>query len=120
MVTLDNRVRELVLNTAVTWPTPAPISYGTPLSGAQLNATANVPGTFVSTPTAGSVPPAETDSLSVTFTPNDTTDYGAVTASVLLTVAEETPTLTWSAPAAIGRRGSRRREGFRTRQCGQV
>jgi hypothetical protein len=31
----------------VTWNTPAAITYGTPLSRAQLNATASVSGTFV-------------------------------------------------------------------------
>ena len=42
----------------ITWPTPAAITYGTPLSATQLNATASVPGTFVYTPAAGrSSPP---------------------------------------------------------------
>ena len=39
----------------ITWPAPAAISYGTPLSAAQLNATALVPGSFVYTPAAGNV-----------------------------------------------------------------
>ena len=34
----------------ITWPTPAPIIYGTPLSAAQLNASANAAGTFVYSP----------------------------------------------------------------------
>ena len=34
---------------------PADITYGTALSATQLNATANVPGTFVYTPVAGTV-----------------------------------------------------------------
>ncbi|MBR4249520.1 MAG: hypothetical protein IKQ24_05150, partial [Verrucomicrobia bacterium] len=34
-----------VITPKVTWATPAPITYGTPLSSAQLNATANVNGT---------------------------------------------------------------------------
>src|SRR5262249_52770663 len=34
----------------ITWAAPADITFGTSLSGAQLNATANVPGTFVYTP----------------------------------------------------------------------
>src|SRR6185503_7857546 len=37
----------------ITWPTPADIVYGTPLSGTQLNATANVPGSFVYSPLSG-------------------------------------------------------------------
>ena len=42
---------------AITWPTPAPITYGTALSGTQLNATApdGVAGTFVYAPASGAV-----------------------------------------------------------------
>ena len=39
----------------ITWATPADITYGTALSATQLNATANVAGTFVYTPPAGTV-----------------------------------------------------------------
>ena len=39
----------------ITWANPAAISYGTALSGTQLNATASVPGTFVYTPASGAV-----------------------------------------------------------------
>jgi hypothetical protein len=39
----------------ITWATPAAISYGTPLSATQLNATANVPGTFGYYPLTGTV-----------------------------------------------------------------
>jgi Abnormal spindle-like microcephaly-assoc'd, ASPM-SPD-2-Hydin len=70
----------------ITWPTPAPITYGTALSATQLDATASVPGTFAYTPAAGTVPPAGTDTLSVTFTPTDTTTYNSATASVSLVV----------------------------------
>ena len=38
---------------ALAWSRPAPISYGTVLSAAQLNATASVPGTFDYNPAAG-------------------------------------------------------------------
>ena len=34
----------------ITWTNPADIAYGTPLTGIQLNATANVPGSFSYTP----------------------------------------------------------------------
>jgi hypothetical protein len=70
----------------ITWPTPAPITYGTPLSGTQLNATASVPGTFVYSPAAGTVLSAGTQTLSVTFTPTDTTHYNSVGSSVSLVV----------------------------------
>jgi uncharacterized delta-60 repeat protein len=56
----------------VTWTNPATIVYGTPLSDSELNATANMPGTFVYTPPAGTVLGAGDRTLSVTFSPNDT------------------------------------------------
>ena len=75
----------------VTWPTPAPISYGTKLSATQLNATASangsaLPGTFVYTPAAGTILQPGSQTLSVTFTPNDTTDYAPVSKSVAISV----------------------------------
>ena len=39
----------------ITWANPADITYGTALGATQLNATADVPGTFVYTPAAGTV-----------------------------------------------------------------
>jgi hypothetical protein len=85
----------------VSWPTPASIIYGTGLSGAQLDATANVPGTFYYPHGYGTVLPAGNNTLSATFTPNDATDYRTVTTSVNLAVAQATPTITWAPPAAI-------------------
>ena len=87
---------------AVTWPAPAPIAYGTSLSATQLNATASVPGKFAYAPAAGEVLAAGTHTLSVTFTPTDSTDYAPVQATVPLTVAKAKPTaITWPAPAPI-------------------
>ena len=71
---------------AISWGTPAAIPSGTALSATQLNATALVPGSFVYTPAAGTVPAVGTQTLSVTFTPTDATAYAANTASVSLTV----------------------------------
>ena len=68
----------------ITWNTPAAISYGTALSSTQLSATANVPGTFVYTPAAGTVLKAGKQTLSAVFTPTDTKTYSAATASVQL------------------------------------
>ena len=70
----------------ITWANPGPISYGTALSAAQLNATANVLGGFVYTPTNGVILPLGTNLLSVLFTPSDTNDYLTVAASVSLVV----------------------------------
>ena len=75
----------------ITWPTPAPIAYGTKLSATQLDASTNVPGRFSYSPGAGTkppipTPPATCDTLSVTFTPTQTADYTTATASVCLVV----------------------------------
>src|SRR5204863_78259 len=56
---------------AITWATPADITYGAALSATQLNATSSLQGAFVYTPAAGVVLDAGTHSLSVTFTPTD-------------------------------------------------
>jgi sugar lactone lactonase YvrE len=85
----------------VSWTTPAPITYGTALSGTQLNATANVPGSFVYSPPAGTVLNTGSQALSVTFTPNDATDYTAATATVVLQVNPGAAVVTWPTPAPI-------------------
>jgi hypothetical protein len=81
-------------NPTITWATPAAITYGSPLSGTQLNATASVPGTFVYSPVAGTVLSAGTQTLSVTFTPTDTTHYNSVGSSVSLVVNKALLTVT--------------------------
>jgi hypothetical protein len=86
---------------AITWATPSAITYGTPLSSTQLNATSPVAGTFVYNPVSGTVLGAGSQTLNVTFTPTDTTDYNTATASVQLTVNKATPAITWATPSAI-------------------
>ena len=99
----------LIVNKAtptITWPTPAAITYGTPLSAKQLDASASgAAGTLVYTPAAGAVLPDGSQTLSVIFTPTDTTDYNTVTATVMLTVNKATPTLsvtTSGTPSSYG------------------
>jgi hypothetical protein len=70
----------------ITWSTPTAINYGTPLSAAQLNATTTVAGTFTYSPAAGTVLSPGLNTLSVTFTPTDTTNYTTNTATVTLIV----------------------------------
>lgn len=87
----------------ITWATPAPISYGTPLSATQLNATATVgntvvPGMFVYTPALGTVLPPGNQLLKVTFNPTDATDYAIASAQVMITVNQ--PSLRFS-PSSI-------------------
>ena len=85
----------------ITWPTPAPILYGVALGSAELDASTGPAGTFVYSPAKGTILSAGTQTLSVTFTPTDTTDYTTATASVTLTVNKRTPHITWPTPAAI-------------------
>jgi glucuronoarabinoxylan endo-1,4-beta-xylanase len=86
----------------ITWATPASVPVGTALSSTQLNATANVQGTFVYSPVAGTIEStAGTVMLSTTFTPVDTTDYTTATASVSLTVSPAAPAITWATPAPV-------------------
>jgi len=85
----------------ITWATPSPITYGTALSSTQLNAGSTVAGTFVYTPASGTVLTAGTQTLSVTLTPTDTTDYATATQTVSLVVNKATPTITWATPSAI-------------------
>src|SRR5207302_444524 len=85
----------------ISWPTPAAIAFGTLLSNVQLNATANVPGSFTYSPAAGALPHAGAQALAVTFTPTDTTDYATAAATVSLTVNQVTPAISWPTPSAI-------------------
>jgi sugar lactone lactonase YvrE len=90
----------------VTWATPMAITYGTALSGTQLDASANISGTLAYTPAAGTVPNAGTQTLSVLFTPGDTTDYKSVTQTVQLVVNQASSSLMLTAnpnPAAQGK-----------------
>ena len=91
----------LPVTPTITWATPAAITYGTALSATQLDASASVAGTFVYSPAAGAVLGAGTQTLSVTFTPTDTTDYSTATGTVQLTVNQAAPTITWSNPSPI-------------------
>ncbi len=76
-------------NPDITWPTPGPIIYGTPLSAAQLDATSTIPGTFTYKPAAGVVLGAGTQTLTVTFTP---TGSAAQTSQTTLVVNQATTT----------------------------
>jgi hypothetical protein len=71
----------------ITWSNPSNITFGSALSGVQLNATASVPGAFVYNPPAGTVLPAGNgQTLSVQFTPTDTTNYNNASANVSINV----------------------------------
>jgi hypothetical protein len=86
---------------SITWSIPPPIQYGAALSSVQLDASANVPGTFTYAPAAGTVLPAGSQKLTATFTPSDTTTYSTATSSVQLTVTQANPVITWAALSPI-------------------
>jgi hypothetical protein len=83
----------------VSWATPANIVYGTPLSGAQLDASSTLPGTFTYSPAAGTILGTGKQTLTATFTPTDAIDYTTATASVTLTVVPGTPMITITSSA---------------------
>jgi hypothetical protein len=90
------------------WNKPADTTYGTALSGTQLNAVATdpvtgntVPGTFAYTPAAGTVLSAGKHTLKVDFIPTDSIQYNAASMEVTINVLKATPTITWSNPADI-------------------
>lgn len=86
----------------VTWENPTPITVGTPITSAQLNATASVPGNFTYTPAAGEALPVGRHMLSVTFTPMDAENLNTVEATVSIAVTKLTPpTVRWEPPASI-------------------
>ncbi|MBX2966255.1 MAG: gliding motility-associated C-terminal domain-containing protein [Cyclobacteriaceae bacterium] len=104
--TVIGRTVQITVNKAnpvVTWNTPAPITFGTPLSATQLNASANVAGTFVYTPATGTILNAGANqTLSVNFTPSNTTNYNPVNGTTVnITVNKATPVITWANPAPI-------------------
>jgi Tol biopolymer transport system component len=81
--------RGLCRRPTLAW-TAAPLVYGTPLGAAQLNATADVAGTFEYSPVAGTVlPGAGAHTLAATFTPADPSTYGnaSLTTTVNVTPA---------------------------------
>jgi len=83
----------------ITWPAPAAIIVGNPLTSAQLDATASfagspLAGTFAYTPKLGTVLGiGANQTLSVTFTPTDTVDFTSAAASVQITVNPGTVSL---------------------------
>jgi hypothetical protein len=89
----------------ITWNNPAAITWGTPLSATQLDATASVPGTFTYTPPAGTVLGlGNNQPLSVSFQPTDATDYNDATATVTIDVVPPTSCITgkYLGPLVIG------------------
>ena len=79
----------------ISWSNPAAIPYGTALTAAQLNATANVPGSFLYSPGLGAILNAGQQILTVTFTPNQQ-GFIASTSSVIINVLPAAQTISFA------------------------
>lgn len=80
------------INPVITWTNPADISFGTLLSATQLNATADVPGTFVYTPPAGTkLNEGVSQNLKVDFTPTDIAKYNSISKTISIDVTAPHP-----------------------------
>jgi hypothetical protein len=95
------------LTSAIKWPTPAAIAYGTALSATQLDPTAfynstQLTGSFVFTPPSGRILVAGSSTLSVKFTPTEVADYSTATDAVTLVVNKiaTTTQITSTTPSA--------------------
>ncbi len=93
-ISLSGQSTSGLITPTITWPTPAPITYGTGLSSVQLNASTTVPGTFSYNPSAVTLLNAGTQILSATFTPADPTTYSSETVTVRLVVNQAPLTVT--------------------------
>ena len=87
----------------ITWANPTDITYGTKLSGAQLDATANTAGTIVySSPSDTLLSAGQHQALSLTFYPADTADYTSpVTDTVYINVNQAMLTITAPSPTIV-------------------
>ncbi len=87
----------------INWSNAAPITYGTALDSTQLYAIYEIACTLFYTPVPGTVLPVGTNqTLSVTFTTSDTTDYASATAFATITVTADSTTATVSeSPSSV-------------------
>ncbi|MBR6464122.1 MAG: leucine-rich repeat domain-containing protein, partial [Verrucomicrobia bacterium] len=85
----------------ITWTAPVTITYGTELSDAQLNATADIEGTFEYSPAIGAKLNAGTQTLNATFTPADADNYETASASVELVVNKAAQTIEFAPLADV-------------------
>lgn len=75
----------------ISWTTPAAITYGTPLSSTQLDASSTLAGNFTYMPGAGKIEPVGTFTLNTTFRPTNM-NYATGTASTTLEVLQASTT----------------------------
>ncbi len=92
VTTLTNSIAKI--DPTISWTQPSAITYGTALSGTQLNASANVAGSFEYTPAIGTILSAGDTVLLATFTPADSAKYSTVSKTLVLTVNKKNVTVT--------------------------
>jgi dienelactone hydrolase len=90
-----------IRNSTLTWEPPQQIIFGTQLGAEQLNATSDVPGSFVYDPPAGILLDTGQHTLNVLFTPDDTVSFTSSTEEVQLSVNPRIPMITWQTPEPI-------------------
>lgn len=83
------------IDPTIIWANPADLFNWTTLSSIQLNATANVAGTFVYTPSLGTaLNIGDNQELKVDFTPTDVSKYNIVSKTVKINIKPFTETVT--------------------------
>ena len=86
----------------LSWSNPADITYGTLLTATQLNASADINGSFVYSPAIGAkLTTGNNQMLNVNFSPTDSVGYNKVSKTVYLNVLKAMPVITWANPADI-------------------
>jgi uncharacterized protein (TIGR02145 family) len=89
-------------NPVITWTNPADITYGTLLTNTQLNATADVSGIFLYTPSAGTkLSTGSNQDLKVDFTPTDAANYNTASKTVKINVTPPVPLTLTDADANV-------------------
>ena len=85
------------------WSTPSLITYGTPLSAAQLNATSTVAAVTYPDNPPGTILNAGENTIKATLTPTGTNAgiYSTAVVTQVLLVNKATPILAWNKPADI-------------------
>jgi hypothetical protein len=86
--------------TTISWLNPPAIAYGTPLSEAELNASASAQGTLVYAPATGNILPPGTHTLRVAFTPADPQSWAPAETSVEI-IVESLPNMDELLAAAV-------------------
>ena len=98
----DQTFTTLKMTPVITWENPEDIDYGTALDGTQLNATADVAGSFTYTPNVGTVLEVGfAQTLKADFTPDDTDNYNLVSKEVVISVNPVSPSVTTSSATDI-------------------